>query len=194
MFTRWRKDSVVGATVSTGQRIKWLELNPDNPIKVSLDYHTDHPDPIWAMKAKGPEEEVRESEVTTKSLKKRTWRTKLSQLNWDNFQSVLISHSSLVFWSCSRSWYTVCLWPRRVFLCVDIVCNTGKPTGCFPLVCCTTLHLQCVPLAAWGPEGLPKRKGFFPLITRPVELLAGRVNNRCKHTHSYHKHIRYILD
>lgn len=44
-----RLDSVDGATVYAGHRIKWLESDPDNPIKVSPDYQTDQPDPIWAM-------------------------------------------------------------------------------------------------------------------------------------------------
>lgn len=36
------------ANVHTGMRIRTMELpNPDNPISVPPDCHTDQPDPVW---------------------------------------------------------------------------------------------------------------------------------------------------
>lgn len=57
------------ANVHAGLRIRSLELHPDNPIRVSPDYHTDHPEPVWLMYKKGTRLElgVRKGEAEKKS-------------------------------------------------------------------------------------------------------------------------------
>lgn len=105
----WRiRASVDLANVHTGLRIRTLELHADNPIRVSPDYHTDQPDPVWVMLKKGTRLElgVRTGDAAKKSA---VWwsdilmiRKKLSYNCRESCQHpALISNSSVVVLSCS---------------------------------------------------------------------------------------------